>query len=267
MNNAISLSHVHVTLRRKDVLRGISLDVEAGHCIGVVGPNGSGKSTAMKAVAGLVPVQSGTVSISGRKLREWPRTDLARHMSYLPQNGEVHWPLKARAVVALGRLPHQRSVVDEDAIQDAMVRCDIADLAERPVNELSGGERARVLLARALATGGKVILADEPFAQLDPQHQIHAMEVLKAEAGRGAAVIVVLHDLALAARYCDRVVVFSAGTIAAQGLPRDVLSSDILRNVFGVDAFIGEHQGAPLVLPIRRRSEPGASRGSSPHQG
>jgi ABC-type cobalamin/Fe3+-siderophores transport system ATPase subunit len=174
---------------------------------------------------------------------------------------------KARAVVALGRLPHQRSVVDEDAIQDAMVRCDIADLAERPVNELSGGERARVLLARALATGGKVILADEPFAQLDPQHQIHAMEVLKAEAGRGAAVIVVLHDLALAARYCDRVVVFSAGKIAAQGLPRDVLSSDILRNVFGVDAFIGEHQGAPLVLPIRRRSESAASRGSSPHQG
>ena len=265
--SAVSLSGVYASLRRKPVLKGISLGVDSGHCIGIVGPNGSGKSTAMKVMAGLVPAEAGTVSLSGRLLKDWPRPDLARHLSYLPQNGEVHWPLKARAVVALGRLPHQKSVVDEDAISDAMSRCDITSLAERPVNELSGGERARVLLARALATGGKVVLADEPFAQLDPQHQIHAMEVLKAEAGRGAAVIVVLHDLALAARYCDRVVVFSEGLIAAQGEPRDVLSSDLLRHVFGVDAFIGEHQGSPLVLPIRRRSESSASRGSSPHQG
>jgi iron complex transport system ATP-binding protein len=225
----------------------------------------------MKVMAGLLTPTAGKVMIEGRALSAWTPAERARHLSYLPQNGEVHWPIKTRAVVALGRLPHApfgaARALDEAAVADAMARCDVSHLAHRPVSSLSGGERARVLLARALATGARVILADEPFAQLDPQHQIHAMEVLKAEAARGATVVVVLHDLALAARYCDGVTVISDGTVAAQGLPRDVLSSDVLRTVFGVDAFIGEHQGSPLVLPIRRRADLSASRGSSLHQG
>jgi iron complex transport system ATP-binding protein len=263
---SLQLNSVSVSLRGQPILKSVSLEAQSGTCIGIVGPNGSGKSTAMKVLAGLLAPASGTVKVEGRALSGWTRQELARHLSYLPQNGDVHWPLKVRAVVALGRLPHAAfgaaRALDEAAIADAMLRCDVAHLAHRPVSSLSGGERARVLLARALATGARVILADEPFAQLDPQHQIHAMEVLKAEAARGATVIVVLHDLALAARYCDRVAVVSGGMVVAEGLPRDVLSSDVLRTVFGVDAFIGEHQGSPLVLPIRRRSDLSASRGS-----
>ena len=263
---SLELSNVSVTLRGRQILKSVSLEIGAGTCIGIVGPNGSGKSTAMKVLAGLLDPGEGTLKVEGRALSGWTRPELARHLSYLPQNGDVHWPLKVRAVVALGRLPHApfgaARALDEAAIADAMARCDVAHLAERPVSTLSGGERARVLLARALATGSRVILADEPFAQLDPQHQIHAMEVLKAEAARGATVVVVLHDLALAARYCDRVAVISEGMVAAQGLPRTVLSSDVLRNVFGVDAFIGEHQGSPLVLPIRRRADLSPARGS-----
>jgi len=268
---SLEISNVSVALRGQQILKSVSFEAGAGNCIGIVGPNGSGKSTAMKVLAGLLDPGEGTVKVEGRALAAWTRPELARHLSYLPQNGDVHWPLKVRAVVALGRLPHApfgaARALDEAAIAYAMARCDIAHLAQRPVSTLSGGERARVLLARALATGARVILADEPFAQLDPQHQIHAMEVLKAEASRGATVVVVLHDLALAARCCDRVVVISEGRVAAEGLPRAVLSSDVLRTVFGVDAFIGEHQGSPLVLPIRRRGDLSPVRGSLPHQG
>ncbi len=268
---SLEMQAVSVALRGQPILKSVSLQAQAGRCIGIVGPNGSGKSTAMKVMAGLLSPDAGTVKVEGRGLSGWTRPELARHLSYLPQNGDVHWPLKVRAVVALGRLPHAAfgaaRALDDAAIADAMERCDVVHLAHKPVSFLSGGERARVLLARALATGARVILADEPFAQLDPQHQIHAMEVLKAEAATGATVLVVLHDLALAARYCDRVAVMSEGTLAAEGLPRDVLSSDILRSVFGVDAFISEHQGSPLVLPLRRRSDLSASRGSWLHQG
>ena len=268
---SLEVQGVSVALRGQPILKSVSLVAKVGLCIGVVGPNGSGKSTAMKVLAGLLDPDEGTVRIQGRKLSDWTRPELARHLAYLPQNGEVHWPLKVRAVVALGRLPHATfgaaRALDEAAIADAMARCDVVHLAHRPISSLSGGERARVMLARALATGGRVILADEPFAQLDPQHQIHAMEVLKAEAASGATVVVVLHDLALAARYCDRVAVMSEGALAAEGLPRDVLSSDLLRSVFGVDAFISEHQGSPLVLPLRRRTDPDASRGAWLHRG
>lgn len=263
---AFALQDLAVSLQGREVLDALSLSATPGTCIGIVGPNGSGKSTAMKVLAGLLKPTRGQVSVADRPLAGWTRPELARHLAYLPQNGEVHWPLRTRAVVALGRLPHApfgaARALDDAAIDGAMARCDVTHLAQRPISSLSGGERARVLLARALATGAGLILADEPFAQLDPQHQIHAMEVLRAEAGRGATVVVVLHDLALAARYCDRVAVFSAGRVVAEGEPRAVLSSDVLRTVFGVDAFIGEHQGAPLVLPIRRQPDLSASRGS-----
>jgi iron complex transport system ATP-binding protein len=268
---SIELRDIAVGMRGQQILSSFSLRADTGSCVGVVGPNGSGKSTAMKVLAGLLQPAAGFVAVEGRAINAWSRQELARHIAYLPQNGEVHWPLKVRAVVALGRLPHApfgaARALDETSIEEAMARCDVTPLAHRPVNSLSGGERARVLLARALATGARIILADEPFAQLDPHHQIHAMEVLKAEAARGTTVVVVLHDLGLAARYCDRVAVVSGGTVAAEGSPRTVLSSDVLRNVFGVDAFIGEHQGSPLVLPIRRRADAVVSRGSQPHPG
>jgi iron complex transport system ATP-binding protein len=213
----------------------------------------------MRAAAGLIDAAGGTISIQGKPISSWRRNDLGRAIGYLPQGGQVHWPLTVRALVTLGRLPHahrfaRASAHDDAAVGRAMTACEVAHLADRPVTALSGGERARALLARALAGDAKILLADEPFAQLDPDHQLHAMEVLQSTAQAGALVIVVLHDLSIAARHCSRVILLSEGRIAADGPPAEILSSENLRQTFGIDAFIGEHGGAPVILPLRRRA-------------
>jgi iron complex transport system ATP-binding protein len=254
---ALSLNNVSVALGKRRVLTNISASFAAGELVAVMGPNGSGKSTFMRATAGLIPHASGDIDVLGKPLDAWRRNELSRELAYLPQGGQVHWPVSVRTLVALGRLPYVNrfagpSASDAAAIERAMIACDVAHLADRPSTALSGGERARALLARALASEGKILLADEPFAQLDPSHQLHAMEVLQTTAKAGALVIVVLHDLSIAARHCSRVVLLANGRIAADGNPNDVLSQENLRTTFGVDAFIGEHAGGPLILPLRR---------------
>jgi len=256
---ALAYENVAVALGKRTVLSDVSIAFAPGELVGVMGPNGSGKSTFMRAGAGLIPRRAGDVSILGKPLDDWRRADLARELAYLPQGGQVHWPLTVRALVLLGRSPYAHRFVrttaaDDEAVARALTACDIAHLADRPMTGLSGGERARALLARALAGEAKILIADEPFAQLDPNHQLHAMEVLQSQAKAGALVIVVLHDLSIAARHCSRVVLLSEGRIASDGAPTDVLSSENLRKTFGVYAFIGEHAGAPVILPLRRRA-------------
>lgn len=258
----LALRNLNVELGSRRVLAAITANFAQGECVAIMGPNGSGKSTLMRAAAGLIAPQSGDIALNGKAMAAWRRTDLAREIAYLPQGGEVHWPLTVRNIVALGRLPHahrfaKRSGADEAAIARAMEACDIAHLADRPATALSGGERARALLARALSCEAKIILADEPFAQLDPSHQLHAMEVLKAASQAGALVIVVLHDLSIAARHASRVVLLSEGRIAADGPPATTLVSETLRQTFGIDAFIGDHAGAPVILPLKRRANAG----------
>jgi iron complex transport system ATP-binding protein len=256
---ALSLQDISVSLAKRVVLSGVSASFEGGELVGVMGPNGSGKSTLMRAAAGLIPRAGGSISIAGKAIDGWARDALARELAYLPQGGQVHWPVSVRTLVTLGRLPFagrfaRPSLADDAAVERAMGACDVAHLAERPVTALSGGERARALLARAIAGEARILLADEPFAQLDPSHQLHAMEVLQAAALSGALVVVVLHDLSVAARHCSRVVLLSEGRVASDGAPGAVLSSENLRKVFGVDAFIGEHNGAPVILPLKRRA-------------
>jgi iron complex transport system ATP-binding protein len=245
---------VAVRYRDRTAVHASSLVLPSGQVIALVGPNGAGKSSLLKAIAGLVPA-SGAIRLEDRPLGGDARTR-ARTIAYLPQAPSAHWPMKVRDLVALGRLPHRAfgappGADDLAAVESALQRTDVAALAERPVDELSGGERARVLLARALAVGAPILLVDEPVAALDPFHQLQIMQVLTDYARRDALVIAVLHDLTLAARFAARLIVMHEGAVVADGLPEQVLRADTLRRYYRVEPFLGSNAGQPLVVPWR----------------
>jgi iron complex transport system ATP-binding protein len=250
----IDAQNISVRLGSVDALRGVDFAAEPGEIVGLIGPNGSGKTTLLRAVANLRVPDNGRVRYSGKSASEVGAAELSRQIAYLSQSGEVHWPMRVEALVALGRLPHrnrfQKSVeTDRAAIERAMLAADVAALRERTMNQISGGERMRVLLARALAVEAPMLLADEPVAALDPLHQLQVMALLRKKAASGDGVVVVLHDLALAARFCDRLVLLDGGKVLAAGDPAAVLTDANLATAFGVDVVRGEHEGAAFVLP------------------
>lgn len=246
-----------VDLDRTPVLREASISVSAGELIGLIGPNGSGKSTLLRALLGLLRLRSGRVLLEERELQRLPRREQARRIAYLPQQGSSHWPLTVERLVALGRLPHQSpwqalSGADRLAIQHAMAATDVTHLADRVITHLSGGERLRVHLARALATEPQFLLADEPVAALDPYHQLQAMELLRDTARSGGGVLVVLHDLQLALRYCDRLVLLDGGRVIASGLPAEVLDDRRLAAVYRISVRRGRVDDVEYLLPWER---------------
>jgi iron complex transport system ATP-binding protein len=222
------------------VLDGIDLAFEAGQVTAIVGPNGAGKTTLLRHLAGLDAPSAGDVELRGDPLASIGPALRARSIAYLPQAASAYWPLRARDLVALGRLPHGADLSrplgkeDAEAVRRALQRVDGARLAERPVDTLSQGERARVMMARALATEAAVFLADEPVASLDPAYALETMTILRAEAARGACVIVVLHDLGLAARFADRIVVLAGHRVAADGPPCVALAAGVIETAYGV---------------------------------
>lgn len=245
--NAIIFEHVTVRFGDRVALDDMTARIRAGAVTGIVGPNGAGKTTMLRAALGLQPFSQGAVRVLDKPLGEWSREALARALAYLPQGGEARWPMLARDVVLLGRLPHRAGfksadIKDRLAAEDALARCDATVFASRRMDELSAGERSRVLFARALATGSSVLLADEPAAYLDPAHQLGLMDLVKEEARRGTAVVVTLHDLSLAARHCDEVLVLDEGRVAAVGPPQTSLSNDTLARVFRI-APVGDSAG------------------------
>jgi iron complex transport system ATP-binding protein len=249
-----------VALGGRRILAGIDLTLEGGSLIGLIGPNGAGKTTLVRTFVGLVRPAVGTVALDRRPLDTVPRQARARTIGYLPQTAAAAWPLPVRDIVALGRLPYRRpfggpSPADDAAIDRALSATGTGDLADRRVDTLSGGERARVLLARVLAGEPRLLLADEPVAGLDPYHRLEVIEHLRALADGGTTVVVVLHDLTLAARFCDRVVMMKDGRVAGDGPPASVLSPERLAEVYRVSALSGEEDGQPWLIPWRR--EPG----------
>lgn len=239
MTAPLVLESVAAAYGNRMALEAVDASFESGRMIGLVGANGAGKTTLMRAALGLVPLAGGDIRILDRPRSQWSREALARTMAYLPQGAEAHWPVKARKLVELGRLPYRQSLsqlgeVDQVAVDLALARCDALEFAARPVDELSAGERARVLLARALATEAHILLADEPAAHLDPAHQLRLMELLRDEARRGRAVVVTLHELSLASRYCDEIFVLAKGRILARGTPQLALSDENLAAAFGI---------------------------------
>ena len=250
------LTSVGVTLGRRAVIRDVSAEFGAGTLTGIVGPNGAGKSTLARAMLALVPA-TGRVHVDGVDAAAMPRADLARRIAYVPQGQTLHWPLTVERLVGLGRLPHlapMSRIADSDtaAIERALERADVLDLRDRIATELSGGERARVLFARALAVEAPALIADEPLASLDPGHQIDVMDMLRAEAASSALVIAVLHDLTLAARYCDRLLLIDEGRIVADGPPAKVLTAERLRAVYGIEAQVETGGEWPTITTFGR---------------
>jgi iron complex transport system ATP-binding protein len=235
----------------------VTLALQPGRLVGLIGPNGAGKTTLFRALAGLRAPDDGAVRYDGRTLGQLGRRALAKRLAYLEQSSEAHWPLRADHVVALGRLPHRRfggaaQPGDAVAVDHAIRAAGAEDFRERPMHALSGGERARVLLARAFAVESEWLLADEPVAALDPSHQLGVMQRLAEAARRGMGVVVVLHDLTLASRFCDRLVLMAKGRVIGDGAPGDVLTDVAAADAYGVTLARAEAHGEPLVAPWRR---------------
>ncbi|MFZ2468860.1 MAG: ABC transporter ATP-binding protein [Parvibaculum sedimenti] len=252
----LRVENLRASLGGARVLRGLSFDARGPSFIGLVGPNGAGKTTLIRAVANLIPFE-GEISLDGAPVDSVEPRARAKKIAYLAQGAESHWPLSVERVVALGRLPHLEpfraaSPADEVAIERALELADVTRFRDRDVLTLSGGERARVLLARALAVEAELLLVDEPVASLDPYHQLGVMEVLRAYVDQGRMVIAVLHDLSLAARYCDRLILLDEGIIRADGGPAEVLTAETLRSVYRVEALIGGEGRGFHVQPVKR---------------
>jgi iron complex transport system ATP-binding protein len=249
----LNASGISVRLGGRTIVDDVGVTLSGGELVVLVGPNGAGKTTLLKALAGLVSA-FGTVELEGETTTSLKARERARRLAYLPQGHDFSWPLPAGEIVALGRYPHAdpfSPVSDRDraAVAHALDVTGTRAFAGRIVTTLSGGERARVALARVLATEAKVVLADEPTMSLDPRHQFVVMDVLRHAARAGGAVLAVVHDLALASRYADRVLVLEKGRIVADDRPQAALNPERIASIFGVEADmvqIGDAQ-VPLV--------------------
>jgi len=238
-------------------LDGVSCAVTGGRFLAVVGPNGSGKTTLVRALSGLVRLQRGEVQVDGRPLAQWTRPALARVLAVVPQGEEVVFPLRVEETVMLGRYARlgpfaATGAADRAAVADALARCDVAAFAGRTIDSLSGGEWQRVRLARALAQEPRVLVLDEPTTSLDVRHEMELFELVRRLVDGGLAGLVITHHINLAARFADRMILLSAGRVAAEGSPAEVLRRETLREVFGWPVAVTTWcDGSPQVVPLR----------------
>jgi iron complex transport system ATP-binding protein len=245
----LALKDFAVTRRGRDILKDVSLSVGPGELVGTIGPNGAGKTTLMRAALGLID-HNGQSTLAALSARE-----RGRAVAWMPQQREIAWPVDVQTLVTLGRTPHlgpgQRpSAADQAAVNRALARMDLQSFRDRTATRLSGGEQARVLIARALAQETPLLMADEPIAGLDPAHQIATMKIFGALAAEGKSVMVSLHDLGLAARHCTRLIVLDQGGLVADGPPQDVLTAERVRVTFGINAFLQNTPEGLIFQPL-----------------
>ncbi|MDB4963466.1 MAG: fecE2 [Myxococcales bacterium] len=250
------LQDLTVALGGRDVVRGVSAEVNEGELVVIIGPNGAGKTTLLRTIAGLVAPKGGSVKVLGHDPAKVGRRVVARELAYLPQQYELAFPFAVEEVVLLGRYAQQRglgiaSEADVEAARQAMVACDVAELATRRFDELSGGEARRVIIAQALCQGAKCLLLDEPTAGLDPAHARSVFAMLRQQCDRGAAAVIVTHDLDLALRFAGAVWLVAGGRLAARGAPADVLTGIATRQAFGVEIHVGDLPGGGrFAVPV-----------------
>ena len=255
--SALVASRVVAGYRDREVLHGCDLSVAAGEVVSVVGPNGAGKSTLLRVLAGLIPPLGGRVMLDGRDLGTFTRAQVARRIAVVPQVFETLFPFSVREVVALGRTARlgafgQASARDHAAIDRSIAELGLAGLADRRIDEISGGERQRAVVAMALAQEGDVLLLDEPTAHLDPAHQLATLALVRELARtRGLAVVAVLHDLNLAAVAGTRVLVLDRGSVVVDAAPLSALTPEVVARVFGGSLDVERRDGRPVVVPAR----------------
>jgi iron complex transport system ATP-binding protein len=251
----LEISALSVDAGGARLVRSVSLSLARGEMLALIGPNGAGKSTLLRAAIGRIRPSAGEVAIAGEALAAMKPARRARCLAYLPQERRIEWNLTVRELVSLGRLPHGEAsalAADHPAVTGALRACAVETLASRRAFTLSGGEAARALLARALAVNASFLMADEPTAQLDPYHQLQVLEALQAVARRGVGVLIVLHDLNLAARFADRIALMAHGALVCAGPPAEVLQPHILEPVYGVRLATGEVMDGRFVIPWTR---------------
>ncbi|NDW00350.1 ABC transporter ATP-binding protein [Salipiger sp. PrR002] len=240
----LSLSDLSVTLRNRPVFSGLSLEIAEREVVGLIGPNGAGKTSLMRAALGLIPAQ-GQSSLAALTPEQ-----RAKAAAWMPQAREIAWPVKVEDLVALGRLPHGDRA--SAPVEAAIAKMGLGPLRKRRATNLSGGEQARALIARALAQETPLLMADEPTAGLDPAHQIATMEVFRNLAAEGRGVLLSLHDIGLAARHCTRLVMLAEGQLLADGMPEEVLTDALLARGFGITAYHAQTPDGPVFQPMGR---------------
>ncbi|MCK7661674.1 ABC transporter ATP-binding protein [Corynebacterium antarcticum] len=258
---ALTARGIDVGYRDQRVISGLDIDIPRGAVTSVIGPNGCGKSTLLKALCRLLPLRAGEVTIDGTPLSRVPSRVLARRLGVLPQNPVAPEGVLVADLVVLGRHPHrswirQWAADDDDAVREALELTGVADLADRAVDSLSGGQRQRVWLSMALAQQTDILLLDEPTTYLDLAHSLDVLDLIDSmQADHGRTVVMVLHDLALACRYSDNLVVMRDGAVVAQGDPADIVTEELLDSVFGLNARIlpDPVSDRPLIVPVGRR--------------
>lgn len=255
---ALSATDIHLHVAGFDLLRGIGIDMQPGTVTAVVGPNGAGKSSLLRVLCGDLPVNAGEVRLNGRPLAGWDAESRARMLAVLPQQSTLDFPFTAREVVSLARVPHRTGAArDREIVQAALEAVDASYLDKRYYTYMSGGEKQRVQLARVLAQiwepaaeGARVLLLDEPTSAFDLSHQQLTLDIVRRVANEGVAVLTVLHDLNLAARCADRMLVLTCGQLAADGPPAEVLDEALVERVFGLRCMLVPHPvtGTPMVV-------------------
>lgn len=252
----LSVHDLHYVYGETQVLRGVDFEVGPGEIVCLVGPNGAGKSTALKCLNRILKPARGRILLEGAPVSGFSRRRLAQAIAYVPQQAGPAMSLPVMEMVRLGRAPHRgpgTGARDQAVVLDALQALQLEALAMRQYGELSGGERHRVLIARALAQEGRILLLDEPTSDLDLRHQLETMTALRRLCvERGVGVLIAIHDLALASRFADRIVMLSQGRVFAQGPWREVVTPAHLEVVYGVSALTGQDSGLPYVIPVEK---------------
>lgn len=252
----IQAQKVSLSRQGREILTDIDVTLHRGEVLGIIGANGAGKSSLLQALSGQLPLTSGQILLAGKALSEWTERQRAQQLAWLAQSRELHWSMTVESVVALGRQPWQGgalslSAENQHLCEQAMQQAGVLALRTQSCDRLSGGELARVLLARALAVNAEILLADEPIAGLDPYYQLSVMQVLRQQAHAGRGVVVVLHDLNLAERFCDRLMLLHQGRLLCEGRPEQVLTPEHLASAFRIETRRVGDAATSVIVPVK----------------